>query len=558
MSDRFPHALRLLASALCAALIGLWLPAVAAHETDAALANPGFRPDSTLAQGFIEQLGDTTIAVYPSLVRRANRTAVSFASRSMIVDTLNSQNIATAVVKNKRYDRGRMAGGSQWVVFEESLGAIGDKLSKQSSDVDYHLIMEFLLPQSDQRIFGVHVYVLDSNGDNAFSFLLNDHHQLFRDANLVARNDSEEARLDLIERATHMALHALEGQIALARECVAGTRTAAVVPQKGVVDDFEAKLIKGSDRYDIPLGFVTFGDEASTVEISTTHDYPTLPPKPDTNSVLRLQMTVESWGGFVHSFLADTQDQWVTQDWSPFVELAFWFHGTNSNTRLFVDILDNRGFCSMRDDAERFTYEFIDDFSGWERITVPFSRMKRKDIGNGAPDDGLTLSDVHGWAIGALNTNGPRTFYIDDVHVRARPRAASDYPINERPMFGEVTKTADQLRADKIYIEMATKGGRSREEAAEMAAKTGWNAFYKGDHATAIKRFNQAWLLDPDNQLALWGFAVISGERKQAAEAVRFFDMAFAAGPSHPSLERDYQFALKELSRSAATPGTNP
>ena len=41
----------------------------------------------------------------------------------------------------------------------------------------------------------------------------------------------------------------------------------------------------------------------------------------------------------------------------------------------------------------------------------------RKEIGNGAPNDGLGLFEMHGYALGTLGTGGPQTFYVDDVSV---------------------------------------------------------------------------------------------------------------------------------------------
>ncbi len=89
----------------------------------------------------------------------------------------------------------------------------------------------------------------------------------------------------------------------------------------------------------------------------------------------------------------------------------------------------------------------------------------------------------------------------------------------------------------------------SRETAADVAAKLGWNVFYQGDKTLAIKRFNQAWLLDPLNQYALWGFAVISQERGQLGEAIRYYRIAIENGPKNTSLQRDYENALKLLNQ---------
>ena len=41
--------------------------------------------------------------------------------------------------------------------------------------------------------------------------------------------------------------------------------------------------------------------------------------------------------------------------------------------------------------------------------------MKRKEIGNGAPNDGFGLTEVHGWALGAITTPSAQSYYVDDV-----------------------------------------------------------------------------------------------------------------------------------------------
>ena len=41
--------------------------------------------------------------------------------------------------------------------------------------------------------------------------------------------------------------------------------------------------------------------------------------------------------------------------------------------------------------------------------------FKEKSVGNGAPTDAFDRFEVHGWALGALGTGGPITYYVDDV-----------------------------------------------------------------------------------------------------------------------------------------------
>lgn len=214
---------RILQISAAACLVALSLSALA-HETEIKTADPGFRPPSQYAAAFLESLDSATIAVYPTIVRRANRTAHSFASQAQIIESLNTENILTAVAGRRRIDLGRLlgTGSSQWEVFENDMQRIAEALQKKGSDAQYHLVMEFLLPVSDQQIFGVHCYVLDQEGQSAFSFLLNSHHQLFVDANLMAANSSEEARSNMLTRATQVGVTALEQQIEHARKVQAG------------------------------------------------------------------------------------------------------------------------------------------------------------------------------------------------------------------------------------------------------------------------------------------------------------------------------------------------
>lgn len=46
-------------------------------------------------------------------------------------------------------------------------------------------------------------------------------------------------------------------------------------------------------------------------------------------------------------------------------------------------------------------------------------------------------------------------------------------------------------------------------KASELLVKRGFDYLYKKDFKTAMFRFNQAWLLDPKNENAFWGFGAI-------------------------------------------------
>jgi beta-glucanase (GH16 family) len=214
-----------------------------------------------------------------------------------------------------------------------------------------------------------------------------------------------------------------------------------------IVDDFETGVAPGTlcASGAPPLGFCTFNGAGSTVAISnpTTPPAPVLPAVGTPNSVLQADVDSTSFAGFIHGFTNDTADAWVPQDWSDSEGLAFWLYGNNSGTSMFIDILDNRNPGSTGDDAERWTVVLNDDFGGWQYFEIPFASFTRKEIGNGAPNDGFTLTEVHGWAFGTLGTGGPRTFYLDNVAL---------YGVGEAP------PVAVQLAQTITLIEEGTTG----------------------------------------------------------------------------------------------------
>jgi Tfp pilus assembly protein PilF len=117
-------------------------------------------------------------------------------------------------------------------------------------------------------------------------------------------------------------------------------------------------------------------------------------------------------------------------------------------------------------------------------------------------------------------------------------------------MFGGYEKTAWQNTADEQFMEIVLPGFQDdRAAAAESFARTGWNSYYQDDRTSAIKRFNQAWLLDPDNQHALWGFAVISRERGKTDAALRFYRMALESGAVQPTLKEEYESLRRQADK---------
>jgi beta-glucanase (GH16 family) len=196
-----------------------------------------------------------------------------------------------------------------------------------------------------------------------------------------------------------------------------------------------------------------------------------LPGQTGDNSLLQLDSNVVSWGGLTHHFENEAVDTWVPQDWSSYEGVSFWLYGNNSGTTVFFEVQDNRNPGSTADDTEIWNYTFADDFTGWQRFSIPFSEFVRKDIGNGAPNDGFNLTEVHGWAFGSLNTGGPVTYYLDDVVIYGNTGAevplevafsASEFIVNEgvtAEVSVKLTRPLSEDDPEQVSVSYTTEPG---------------------------------------------------------------------------------------------------
>ena len=111
--------------------------------------------------------------------------------------------------------------------------------------------------------------------------------------------------------------------------------------------------------------------------------------------------------------------------------------------------------------------------------------------------------------------------------------------INDLPMYGEVEKCKEQLEADANYLAEMDELFITREAAADDVIKQAWHHFYKDDLKTAMRRFNQAWLLDSTNYHIYWGFGNILGKSAKPQQAIKMFDLA----KQHNPTESDFYVA---------------
>ncbi|RSK39590.1 tetratricopeptide repeat protein [Hymenobacter perfusus] len=78
---------------------------------------------------------------------------------------------------------------------------------------------------------------------------------------------------------------------------------------------------------------------------------------------------------------------------------------------------------------------------------------------------------------------------------------------NEVPMFGGQPKTPEQRAADQQFIATALQQHGTAQAAAHVYTNFGWGYLQQGSPVVAIKRFNQAWLLDSTLADVYYGFS---------------------------------------------------
>jgi Tfp pilus assembly protein PilF len=128
---------------------------------------------------------------------------------------------------------------------------------------------------------------------------------------------------------------------------------------------------------------------------------------------------------------------------------------------------------------------------------------------------------------------------------------ADGYPFNEQPMFGGQPKTPEMLAADQQFFAATAKFGYTPAQGSDKSVQLGWQYFFqKHDVPTAMKRFNQAWLLDPDNGDAFHGFAVLVMSRDHdATQADALFQQGIAKARQSPGIYLDYGRFLLTVQR---------
>jgi tetratricopeptide (TPR) repeat protein len=100
-------------------------------------------------------------------------------------------------------------------------------------------------------------------------------------------------------------------------------------------------------------------------------------------------------------------------------------------------------------------------------------------------------------------------------------------PDNTKPMYGEVPKSAEYKKLDEDFLNETIKQFGTLDSSVMSYIDYGWRYFYNNDLKTAMKRFNQSWLLNPEFPDSYFGFAALLEMEGKKVESQRFYKLGF-------------------------------
>jgi tetratricopeptide (TPR) repeat protein len=112
-------------------------------------------------------------------------------------------------------------------------------------------------------------------------------------------------------------------------------------------------------------------------------------------------------------------------------------------------------------------------------------------------------------------------------------RTHGQQPDNLKPMYGEVAKNEEYQAIDQRFINECIKQFGTKDSAVTRYTDQAWRYFYNNDMATAMKRFNQVWLLNPEFPDTYFGFAALSEMKGNQTEADRLYQLGIKKDVRH-------------------------
>lgn len=126
-------------------------------------------------------------------------------------------------------------------------------------------------------------------------------------------------------------------------------------------------------------------------------------------------------------------------------------------------------------------------------------------------------------------------------------------PIDQAPMYGGMDRSAipELKAADEKLIADTTSQFGTRQKASAAFISSGFAYYQRDDLANAMRRFNQAWLLDPNNPEVYAGFGSVLHDQGKNCEAMQMMEKALAMNP--PAFQGIYPDAARLITLCAVS-----
>ncbi|MGI9329182.1 MAG: hypothetical protein ACR2QB_00565 [Gammaproteobacteria bacterium] len=124
--------------------------------------------------------------------------------------------------------------------------------------------------------------------------------------------------------------------------------------------------------------------------------------------------------------------------------------------------------------------------------------------------------------------------------LEAQAQALGD-GIDQQAMYGGMNRAADPYykAIDDEFIAAVSQEFGSREAASEKWVDQGFVFYFQDNYVKAMRRFNQAWLLNPENPDVFHGFAVVYHDEGRNCDARDMIMRALDLGMKDPMVMAD-------------------
>lgn len=131
-------------------------------------------------------------------------------------------------------------------------------------------------------------------------------------------------------------------------------------------------------------------------------------------------------------------------------------------------------------------------------------------------------------------------------------RSGGPVSIDQVPMYGGMDRSRfpELKAADEKLIQDTARFYGSREAASRSFADTAFRYYRQDKLEAAMRRFNQARLINPENPDVYWGFASVLHDQGKDCEALKLLEVGLSKGPLEKGYLPDHAFLYAACARN--------